>query len=295
MKKEEFFKEKHVRGFVEWLEHHLEGEMGFVHGYHVKKTRKPWSCTSLYHAYEAYAWPFRHVEEDGTLLRGENLSETRALLQGFRARLKEAVDGEDPDAARRAAISILAWGGVLHGNVQRIEAWGEKAAAELRRIRSRLESDLPLEDYYEPGMSMNSGFTKIYALLARDFIIYDGRVGAALGLLVRRYAEEKRLRQVPEPLSFAWGQGREGKGAGGPNRRDPSKGRFVLKALGNHPRRHLESNIRANWIVEAVLRTTATRFGRLPWEEGFFALESALFMIGYDVRPYKESQSGPTL
>ncbi len=35
---------------------------------------------------------------------------------------------------------------------------------------------------------MNSGFTKIYSLLIDIYIIYDGRVGAALGLLARQYA-----------------------------------------------------------------------------------------------------------
>ena len=38
---------------------------------------------------------------------------------------------------------------------------------------------------------MNSGFTKIYSLYIDDFIIYDSRVGAALGFLVRCYCEEK--------------------------------------------------------------------------------------------------------
>ena len=36
---------------------------------------------------------------------------------------------------------------------------------------------------------MNAGFVKIYSLLCDDCVIYDGRVGAALGLLTRQFCE----------------------------------------------------------------------------------------------------------
>ena len=39
---------------------------------------------------------------------------------------------------------------------------------------------------------MNSGWTKVYALMLDDFPIYDGRVGAAMGYLVRRYCMPMR-------------------------------------------------------------------------------------------------------
>ena len=34
---------------------------------------------------------------------------------------------------------------------------------------------------------MNAGFVKIYSVLLDSCVIYDGRVGAALGLLVRQF------------------------------------------------------------------------------------------------------------
>jgi hypothetical protein len=132
---------------------------------------------------------------------------------------------------------------------------------------------------------MNSGFTKIYALFIDDFIIYDGRVGAALGLMVREFCEESRLRGVPKELEFAWGRGKTTTyEPSSLNRRNPSNARYVFPELSNNPRRHLENNIRANWLLRDILNRTKSKFGKLDQDLQMLALESALFMIGDDVR-----------
>jgi len=59
-----------------------------------------------------------------------------------------------------------------------------------------------------PGVRMNAGFTKIHALMLDDFVIYDSRVGAALGLLVRNFLTEKDIAYLPEVLHFAYGKAR---------------------------------------------------------------------------------------
>ena len=40
---------------------------------------------------------------------------------------------------------------------------------------------------------MNAGFEKIYSVLLDGCVIYDGRVGAALGLLARQFCEASEL------------------------------------------------------------------------------------------------------
>ena len=134
---------------------------------------------------------------------------------------------------------------------------------------------------------INSGFTKLYFLLIDDFIMYDGRVGAALGLLVRNYCEEKGLPHIPSLLKFAFGRGRGDSVTG--SRRDPSSGHYRFPELSyDYPRQHLHDNIKASWLLKAVADNTRSRFRKLPQDpplnESLTALQSALFMIGYDVR-----------
>ena len=44
---------------------------------------------------------------------------------------------------------------------------------------------------------MNAGFIKIYSLLCDYCLIYDGRVGAALGLLTRQFCETTGRTAIP--------------------------------------------------------------------------------------------------
>lgn len=52
--------------------------------------------------------------------------------------------------------------------------------------------------------------------------------------------------------------------------------------------RHLDDNIKASWLPKELADNTRSRFSGLtqdpPLNERLTALQSALFMIGYDVR-----------
>jgi hypothetical protein len=131
---------------------------------------------------------------------------------------------------------------------------------------------------------MNSGFTKIYSLYIDDFIIYDGRVGAALGLLVRMFCEDSKFKAVPVELAFAWGKGKESIYQNScENRRNPSKESYRFPELLNNSKRHIENNIRANWLLREIIDKTKSKFSNLDNSIQMRALEAALFMIGYDV------------
>ena len=47
---------------------------------------------------------------------------------------------------------------------------------------------------------MNSGYSKIYAMMLESFPIYDSRAACALTSLIRAYCVEWKLPSVPEPL-----------------------------------------------------------------------------------------------
>ncbi len=121
-------------------------------------------------------------------------------------------------------------------------------------------------------------------MLIADFVIYDGRVGAALGLLVRKYCEDKMLGDIPDELAFVWSKGKESTYTSSHmNKRNPSRGKYKLPELLNNPKRHIENNIKANWLLKEIIQRTDSRFNRLDKVIQLRALEATLFMIGYDV------------
>src|SRR5947209_5643062 len=68
---------------------------------------------------------------------------------------------------------------------------------------------------------MNAGFVKTYSVLLDYCVIYDGRVGAALGLLVRQFCEETNRGVVASTLTFAFGAPKEHPNAPSPKLCNP--------------------------------------------------------------------------
>ncbi|MGH8612929.1 MAG: hypothetical protein ACREYF_13140 [Gammaproteobacteria bacterium] len=92
-------------------------------------------------------------------------------------------------------LEILEWGG-FEGVSSK---WLRESGAD-KSLREKINKAVELlkrparQDWLcfdGNDLVMNSGITKIYALAApNDIPIYDGRVGAGLGLLVRKYLEQ---------------------------------------------------------------------------------------------------------
>ncbi len=286
MNKDVFLADKYVKGFSNWLELKLDSPNSFSHGYYLKLDRRDWSCSCLYEAYKSYWWRFNtFCPVADRWVSGTSLQESFEYLTRLAKAFRESVRINDIILARKCALSMLKWGGVEKGNRERVNGMGEDVCAHFRDIQEQLVlSVVRLGE--NQGIYINSGFTKLYFLLIDDFMMYDGRVGAALGLMVRKFCEENDLYQIPRLLRFSYGPGRESRGAS--NRRDPSLGRYQFPQLSFIPRRHLQDNIKASWLLKAVADNTTSRFSRLPQapplNERLTALQSALFMIGYDVR-----------
>jgi hypothetical protein len=129
------------------------------------------------------------------------------------------------------------------------------------------------------GHTMNSGFTKIFALRYTGLAMYDSRVAGALGFLAVRYSRSCGLPMIPDELAF-----RIPPGQGILRRTDPSDGVFGFRATGGSLR-HALWNVRANWILGALARCDSPFFDGVDQDQRIRCLEASLFMIGYDVRP----------
>jgi hypothetical protein len=128
---------------------------------------------------------------------------------------------------------------------------------------------------------INSGTTKIFSLASKtqNLIIYDGRVGAALGHLVVLAMKKLGLNEVSPSLLFAWG---DKKGGEKSDVRNPSTIQVRF------PRLHGKGSRKSNNILHAknmnmasrVLSDAATAIGH---DVTVRELEAALFMWGYAV------------
>ena len=123
---------------------------------------------------------------------------------------------------------------------------------------------------------------KIYSLLCDDCVIYDGRVGAALGLLTRQFCEATGHTEVPSALEFAFGTPKEARNTKNTKVRDPSHGPLRFPRLGPDARFHTVQARRANWFIGRALNRNPNAFS--AGEEGFHELAAGLFMVGYDLR-----------
>lgn len=250
----------------------------------MKKPKCQWQCDSLWSAYRGYLWPFGTTHPvTGAHLKGRTYGESTQLLFELADGLRLCLAEGDALGCRDHSISVLKWGGVRPRNDKRIDGLyrAGRLCSHLRAVQEQL--DLNRFDSRNGALPfINSGFTKIYALLVDDFIMYDGRVGSALGLLVRLFCEERGLDYVPEELRFGYKRSREVVYSRH-SKRNPSSEKHRFPEISANPRKHLVDNVRASWLLRLILDNTDSKFNRLDTEQQLIALQSALFMIGYDV------------
>ena len=259
-----YLRDPAVERFVEWLRPRVRGDVPFSHEYWMLKSRRRWRCDSLRDAFENYEW------------RGRGFAANQETLERFAADLRRAARDDDRDGFVEAAVAVLRWGGVTGRNERTLRDLGGAALPEFLADRRLLDPSRADTSKLDGVRRMNSGWTKVHALLLDNFPMYDGRVGAALGCLVRLHCADAGLTRVPELLRFGYPPGR------GQHNRNPSAGplRFpMLSAVS--PRRWSQCNVRAAWVLAAVAGEGP--FGELPPRRRLRALEAALFMIGYEL------------
>jgi hypothetical protein len=277
---EEYLGLSGVREFARWLAAYWKGTVTFPHRYRMRKAGRDWQASSLKEAAKNYEWPLHGPEEDRSLAKNEG------RLQGLVSDLQGAVRAKDPGSLNGACKAILRWGGVLRGANGR---WLEEASLrgclgrELARGTAWLEN--PVGDPPE-GFRFNSGLTKIYALLLPGkLVMYDGRVGAALGALAVRFARERTVGVIPPGLRFPWSPGR----SQARRKPQPPPGSPHFPKLGGSAKDHALWALRASWLLlEAKILSGAPELRHL---------EAGLFMLGYDLgkRPGLEGSIGGNL
>lgn len=282
-----------VHAFVAYLAQLLEGER-FEHAFNVRDKRLPsdHACrasggrlqiASLEDAFKAYWW------------NGAGFVQNKAQLDDIRQRLLQAIAAEpSPDGASAclAAIdAVLAWGAGGTGQplYTHNKRWAEARRADIvarmaqgRQVMTSATPDARLFGAPE-GPRMNAGFTKYFSLACDDVVIYDGRVGAALGLLVKRFCRAHgQLAEVPQALGFRWGAQNPGRRA--PElalHRDPSEPPYRFRALPSSGGPvWAEWNIKANWVLKAA-QLRAQNAHWCQGEDGLRCIEAALFTLGY--------------
>lgn len=244
----------------------------------------------LQHLFEMYWWGGKDFE--GNMLELNKVS----------AKIRAAIDGENAVNAQKlaeeACHEVMKWGfgekrRAYEANMNWAKRQGESLATVLRIGRESLSGDNPNfgifggdESRHIGSPRMNAGWTKYYALALPNHIIYDGRVGAALGFLVQRYLESRGYTGVvPKELQFPWASGE-----GGGTLRDPSFGVHQFGRLygGRYGSRSwAQANVLANWVL-----SEARDLARADWcagPDGLRRIEAALFMLGYDLRRVRDT------
>lgn len=260
------------------------GKGRILHCYRITRSRhwKPWRarvaspiqhwwCRSLAEAAHHYSWPDSLPPDSFACIAG---------------RLRQALSTSDEDAARQACLDIFTWGGVAQKPTDKSRVWLEFQYAQRTLCQSIKEAvhllqpgtALSLAPFDGKRLLMNAAMTKVYAAADPDnIIIYDGRVGAALGLLARYWLEMTGIGSVPNDLAFRWGAGRS------EVKRDPSCRGYQFSSL------YLPSTKTAHQdeVWGALVRKSGEILKQMIALRGDITsigdVEKALFMIGFNI------------
>ncbi|WP_146115081.1 hypothetical protein [Malikia spinosa] len=225
-----------------------------------------WWCASLEEASQHYSWT---RSPHGTFV-------------SLSAELRVAMKASNVQVAASVCHRILDWGGVARRADNASRHWinDQESAGSLIRALGCAVSHLQPQaarlsrfDFNGIDLPMNSATTKIFAAAdsSNATLIFDGRVGAALCLLVRRFLETRPSPMlVPLELLFYWGPHATKQAL-----RNPSTPQFSFRDINQVTSlARAQASQRANIVAQRLHAKT----GVAPDN-----LERALFMVGYSV------------
>jgi hypothetical protein len=224
-----------------------------------------WSAVGLADAISKYA------------SSGKSFSENKAEFDQFAADLQSAMHRDSNNDVCAILRAIMHWGGVDNKHRQkRTFEWIQRNADEISaKLSSAVDlikdEQASLDSFDGVSLAMNSTMAKIVSLAdpEQKLVMYDGRVGGALGFFVARFAEEQEIHHynVADQLLFA--VDREPK-------RTPDTNRIHFPALFGKARDRCHALMvrRASQLIWQVAKECQAS----PRE-----IEAALFMWGYNV------------
>lgn len=252
----------------------IAGHPGALGPTYTNFRQNSWWCRSLKDACLHYSW------SNGSAARVTQLSQS----------IKAAINIGNTTQVKDLCFEIFKWGNVAKKANDASRLWVENVAlngaliGDINRAVQLLQPTAvaPLMVFDGESLLMNSAMTKIYA--AADFtqtvIMYDGRVGSALGLFVRLFLQSTGGASVPQDLAFLWGPAQ---GVGKAKLRNPSKGTYKFKSLYGAS---VNDADRANVLrlTNRILEETCVLLlQKHNCTATVHDLEKALFMIGYRV------------
>jgi len=224
-----------------------------------------WSAVGLAEAVSKYA------------RSGKSFSEVNAELDRFAANLQSAIQRDSNNDVCEILRAIMHWGGVDNkhrqkGTLDWIQRNADEISAKLSNAVDLIKDEqASLDSFDGVNLIMNSTMTKIVSLAdpEQKLVIYDGRVGGALGFFVARFTEEREIHQydVADQLLFA--VDREAK-------RTPETNRIHFPALFGKARDRCHASM-VRWASQLIWQV-AKECQASPRE-----IEAALFMWGYNV------------
>ena len=230
---------------------------------------------SLSDAKRNYYWPSPAIaDEDDFEDAGEehayDLANNDQILRQLSKAIKNPSNGDD---AFEQAIRILDWGKTYRGSIGWLLSQHKdgELISKIKEAVSILDADTwsATNGFCDGRLRMDSGLTKVFSLASEKSVIYDSRVAAGLGLLVRKYLKRANKTSVPLSLQFV---------RSSIKRRNPSVDdlKFPLRPARNATPAHACSNLLANWLIEGIV-------GELNNDWGHRTVEASFFMIGYAV------------
>ena len=259
----------YVTQFTLWLSGRLESS-DLRHGFLDRERGIEVSFSGLGDALAQYEW------------KRCNYQDTQETLREFELRLRTALERNDDLNLRCAAIDVLRWGGVSGGN----KGWITKAPSLTEILRSGCTLLSGNDDSKAGSIGrFTAGMSKIYSLLVPEFVIYDSRVAAALAWLVRTWCEQTARASVPDALAFRWLSWKESQTSARTKVRNASSGNYLFPCAYTSSQKALW-NMRASWLLSHVLNVGKQSVFHRE-QSPVRALEAALFMWGYDLRPFQ--------
>lgn len=302
------------RKFVNFLTHVIAGKKSINHSY----LNEAFSFVKLEDAFSDYVYPFKanwvtKYQSDKNQWRTDNkdklFAANKSKLDLLSKQLKGVISRERSNSNEfySALKRTLYWGatgevvipqgaerkGTYGANVKWLEENYPNKDELLENIINAVESIN--SENFESGLfgkksryRMNAGFTKVYSLIAENCIIYDGRVGAALGFLVTIFLKDTG-EKFSDDLNFYWGSSESKERYRDPS--IPSKGWIFSKLSNSNEKSWAECNVKANWLLSAAIDQLDDDycFGGYKKENMLHAVEAALFMLGYDFPALKQN------
>lgn len=281
MKRHVYLKQPDVKEFVEWFANAIDDKT-IKHQYQQPYGRGL-SLNGLPDALKRYDWRFKlALPGSSTVKTGSSFTDNSKALTALQKGLTSGVNAHNDLATLSWSIAVMEWGGVRHGNVAWLTSNGKGLAKYIDSAAKTLNrGDDSLADLGKAISRFNSGMSKVYSLVANDWVIYDSRVAAALSWFVALWCVQTNRTSVPNGICFPCMRPKEGSNKW--KSRNPSCGNFHFPWMSTRKGMFAHWNMRASWIIGAAVALSGkhSTFGtaRNPSR----ALEAALFMWGYDL------------